>query len=130
MKFFHYSDFSCDTLEPVVGGGRHDGEDDRAVDRPVVWLASQWMRRQGAGPGGIARYQYEVEIDEADLQLHEDRKFADLTAQYNQMFRGGQGEVESLRWFFYEGSLRPATRSVWDGTEYLTDPTFGIAVSE
>ncbi len=123
QRFYHYSDEPLDTLTPQVGNERHGGEDDRAVDKPVVWLSTTTMLRETKS-GGVAEYEHEVEVDLDDPLLHEDEKFNLLAKQFNAMIRGGGQAGMRMRWFFYEGTLEVIARRRWDGSRYQPDFSF------
>lgn len=128
MRFYHYSNEPLSRLEPVVGASRHDGEDAAAVGQPVVWLADSTMMQSRNDE--ISAYQHEVEVNPSDPLLQEDNKFADLTRQFNEVFGKPDRPALSLRWFFYKGALPVAARSVWNGSSYVADPTFGGGADE
>ena len=64
MKLFHYSGQKLAVLVPQIGDTRHKGEDEQAIDQPVVWLTDGDSDVTYDKDGNVSSiYRHVVEID-------------------------------------------------------------------
>ena len=96
MKLYHSSFQQLSILVPKIGYGRHNGEDPRAVNEPVVYLTnddSEIFYRKGI----VFPYKYTVEIDENDYELFLDEVDFEFKQEFNKVFGN---TIEDSLWYF------------------------------
>jgi hypothetical protein len=110
--FYHYSRQKLEVLEPALGNARHEGEDPRAVGKPVVWLSDREVDSFD-GREGPKKFLHVVEIDEGDPDLFADRS----VDQFMEQVAKDLG-LALPRWFFFVRSVPVNAVREWDGTKY------------
>lgn len=109
MNLYHYSAEQYNVLNPTIGGSQHRGEDNRAVDKPVIWLTDSPNTKITDSTIGFLKYQHVVEVSPEDSNLHIDKKKADIASTMHQKF----GVTDST-WYFYTGDLPVIAVRVWN----------------
>ncbi len=105
MVLYHNSNELLAKLTPKLGHSRHDGEDPRAVGKPVVWFSN---KPQVDKPP--MKYRYEVDIPEDDSDLLLDEPFAKLQVNFSKMFKVNN----DWRWYFCFHEVDVNATYEWD----------------
>ena len=110
MKLFHYSGQKLAVLVPQIGDTRHKGEDEQAIDQPVVWLTDGDSDVTYDKDGNVSSiYQHEVEIDLNDPQLFLDQK-KEILDMGMLKATGNRGS----KWYFYKDKLKVIKVQKWN----------------
>ncbi|MEK5183221.1 hypothetical protein [Paenibacillus sp. FSL P4-0288] len=119
MKLYHSTCIKLSVIDPMIGNYRHDGEDPRAVNQPVVYLTTDkdelfWNVDEEA------TYKYVVEIDENDPDLCLDVKDYEFKKKCNEEL----GVSVNNKWYFYLKPINVSETFEWNGQCYIQIPNF------
>lgn len=112
VRLYHYSNVDTSTLVPSHGGRRHEGEDPRAVGKPVLWLSDASM--SSTPPHD---FEYVVDVDEGDPALFRDELFAKGIDALVKQFGSGR-----FHWYWLERTIVPVEKRRWSPTSHSYEP--------